>query len=121
MSIPLCVVILLAAKLGYDSYKYNDNLKQLDKVIILSTKIGALVHETQKERGMTAGYLGSKGTKFQNKLPSQRNLTDNKLQDIKAFLSNFNENNYSQEFRSNLENSLQNLTRLSKQTQMPCF
>lgn len=26
MSIPLCVVILLAAKLGYDSYKYNDNL-----------------------------------------------------------------------------------------------
>ncbi|SKB38712.1 methyl-accepting chemotaxis protein [Malaciobacter marinus] len=114
MSIPLCVVILLAAKLGYDSYKYNDNLKQLDKVIILSTKIGALVHETQKERGMTAGYLGSKGTKFQNKLPSQRNLTDNKLQDIKAFLSNFNENNYSEEFRSNLENSLQNLTRLSK-------
>ncbi|WP_404318313.1 methyl-accepting chemotaxis protein [Malaciobacter canalis] len=114
MSIPLCVVILLAAKLGYDSYKYNDNLKQLDKVIILSTKIGALVHETQKERGMTAGYLGSKGTKFQNKLPSQRNLTDNKLEDIKAFLSNFNENNYSEEFRSNLENSLQNLTRLSK-------
>ncbi|RYA24990.1 chemotaxis protein [Malaciobacter halophilus] len=114
MSIPLCVVILLAAKLGYDSYKYNDNLKQLDKVIILSTKIGALVHETQKERGMTAGYLGSKGTKFENKLPSQRNLTDNKLEDIKAFLSNFNENNYSQEFRSNLENSLQNLTRLSK-------
>jgi methyl-accepting chemotaxis protein len=114
MSIPLCVVILLAAKLGYDSYKYNDNLKQLDKVIILSTKIGALVHETQKERGMTAGYLGSKGTKFENKLPSQRNLTDNKLEEIKAFLSNFNENNYSQEFRSNLENSLQNLTRLSK-------
>ncbi|PHO12365.1 methyl-accepting chemotaxis protein [Malaciobacter marinus] len=114
MSIPLCVVILLAAKLGYDSYKYNDNLKQLDKVIILSTKIGALVHETQKERGMTAGYLGSKGTKFENKLPSQRNLTNNRLEEIKTFLSNFNKNNYSQEFRSNLENSLQNLTRLSK-------
>ncbi|AXH09354.1 chemotaxis protein [Malaciobacter halophilus] len=113
MSIPLCVVILLAAKLGYDSYKYSDNLKQLDKVIILSTKIGALVHETQKERGMTAGYLGSKGTKFQNKLPNQRDLTDTRIDEIKNYLSSFDKNRYSQEFITNLDSSLNSLTKLS--------
>ena len=63
MLIPLIIVILLAAKLAYDSYRSLENLKSLDKVVILSTKIGALVHETQKERGMTAGFIGSKGVK----------------------------------------------------------
>ena len=50
MLIPLVIVILLAAKLAYDSYRSLENLKSLDKVVILSTKIGALVHETQKKR-----------------------------------------------------------------------
>ena len=61
MMIPLTVVILLAGKLAIDSFSTTRNLQSLDNVVILSTKIGALVHETQKERGMTAGFLGSKG------------------------------------------------------------
>ena len=70
MLIPLVIVILLAAKLAYDSYRSLENLKSLDKVVILSTKIGALVHETQKERGMTAGFIGSKGEWDMEKLMS---------------------------------------------------
>jgi len=33
----------------------------LNEAVILGTKISATVHEFQKERGMTAGYIGSKG------------------------------------------------------------
>ncbi|RXJ90506.1 chemotaxis protein [Arcobacter sp. CECT 8983] len=113
MSIPLCVVILLAAELGFNSFLYYNNLKSLDNVIILSTKIGALVHETQKERGMTAGYLGSKGSKFQDKLPTQRDLTDNRLSEMKSFLSTFDESKYGKEFNNNLQKSLDMLTNLS--------
>ncbi|NVJ53975.1 MAG: methyl-accepting chemotaxis protein [Campylobacteraceae bacterium] len=113
MSIPLCIVILLAAKLGYNSFMYYNNLKSLDNVIVLSTKIGALVHETQKERGMTAGYLGSKGTKFQNKLPNQRDLTDNRLKEMKGFLSTFDASKYGSDFNNNLQKSLDMLTNLS--------
>ena len=50
MMIPLTVVILLAAKLAVDSFSTTRNLQSLDNVVILSTKIGALVHETQKKR-----------------------------------------------------------------------
>ena len=64
MLIPLFVVILLAAKLAVDSFSTSKNLQSLDNVVILSVKIGDLVHETQKERGMTAGFLGSNGEKF---------------------------------------------------------
>lgn len=57
------MVILLDAKLAVGFFSASRNLKALDNEAELSTKIGALVHETQKERGMTAGFLGSKGEK----------------------------------------------------------
>ncbi|RXK00230.1 chemotaxis protein [Arcobacter sp. CECT 8986] len=114
MSIPLCIVILLAAKLGYDSYLYYKNLKSLDKVVILSTKIGALVHETQKERGMTAGFLGSKGQKFASKLPDQRELTNEKLEQMQNFLSTFDSKDYGKDFNEHLISSLNKIERLKQ-------
>ncbi|WP_440874530.1 methyl-accepting chemotaxis protein [Thalassotalea sp. PLHSN55] len=50
-------------------------MKALSQQIKLSGVYSNLVHELQKERGMTAGYLGSKGTKFSDKLKGQRKLT----------------------------------------------
>ncbi len=38
--------------------------------------VSGLIHELQKERGMSAGYIGSKGTKFAAEMPGQRSLTD---------------------------------------------
>ena len=35
----------------------------------LSVKISSLVHELQKERGMSAGYLSSRGAKILNRAP----------------------------------------------------
>lgn len=37
---------------------------------------GSLAHELQKERGLSAGFIGSKGAKFGDTLLSQRGLTD---------------------------------------------
>jgi len=82
MMIPLVVVILLSIKLAYNAYTDTINLQKIEKIIILSTKIGAMVHETQKERGMTAGYLGSKGEKFSTKLPGQRSNVDIKKREL---------------------------------------
>ena len=44
----------------------------------LSVVYSELVHELQKERGMTAGFLGSGGTQFASKLKNQRQDTDKK-------------------------------------------
>jgi methyl-accepting chemotaxis protein len=38
--------------------------------------VSGLIHELQKERGMSAGYIGSSGTKFAAEMPGQRSLTD---------------------------------------------
>ncbi|MBP9490280.1 MAG: nitrate- and nitrite sensing domain-containing protein [Aliarcobacter sp.] len=107
MLIPLFVVILLAAKLAVDSFSASRNLQSLDNVVILSIKIGDLVHETQKERGMTAGFLGSNGEKFKTELPTQRVVVDEKLKELNAFLNTFNKDVYSLEFSQNLNNGLE--------------
>ncbi|MGJ0308789.1 methyl-accepting chemotaxis protein [Aliarcobacter cryaerophilus] len=109
MLIPLVIVILLAAKLAYDSYKSLENLKSLDKVVVLSTKIGALVHETQKERGMTAGFIGSKGVKFKDELPRQREEVNKQITFLNEFLSDFDKSKYSDDFVKNLNSGLEKL------------
>lgn len=63
------------------------NLEHLQAQSALSTKSSALVHELQKERGMSAGYLGSKGNKFSSELKRQRKLTDAKWT---QFIEHFN-------------------------------
>ena len=113
MLIPLLVVILLAAKLAVDSFSTSKNLRSLENVVVLSTKIGALVHETQKERGMTAGFLGSSGEKFKVELPTQRINVDEKLKDLNSFFDVFNKNDYSPEFLENLNAGLKKLENLS--------
>jgi methyl-accepting chemotaxis protein len=113
MSIPLLIVILLAGKLTFDSYMNTKSLNNLEHVVFLSTKIGALVHETQKERGMTAGFLGSQGQKFKNELPIQRQESSKRLEDIKSFLSTMNILNYGQTFSNDLNTVLADLQKLS--------
>ena len=113
MSIPLAIVILLAAKLTYDSYLNTQGLKKLEKVVVLSTKIGALVHETQKERGMTAGFFGSAGQKFKTELPHQREETSKRAEELFAFLNNFDKTAYGEEFNENLSLALEELKKIS--------
>src|SRR3989338_5767219 len=58
-------------------------MDKLESLVGLSVKIGGLAHELQKERGMTAGFLGSNGVKFANELPAQRGETDKKAGELK--------------------------------------
>ncbi len=71
----------------YHDYEKSRDFASLEKTVILSTKISSLVHELQKERGASAGYLGSKGKKFKDTLKKQRVLTDEKLAKLTSYLS----------------------------------
>lgn len=45
-----------------------------------------LVHELQKERGMSAGFLGSSGNNFRAELRQQRDLSDQRFMAFKRFV-----------------------------------
>ncbi|CDT80633.1 Methyl-accepting chemotaxis protein [Vibrio coralliirubri] len=53
-------------------------MSSLNQLTRLSVVYSELVHELQKERGMTAGFIGSQGTKFVSELASQRTNADNR-------------------------------------------
>jgi len=112
MMIPLIVVIILSAELAYESYKQKVSLDKIENVVILSTKISAFVHETQKERGMTAGYLGSKGTKFVDALPRQRENANEKRNILLSFIKSFDQSLYDKEFQQLLSKSLSQLNNI---------
>lgn len=59
---------------------------ELEKMVNFVTKSSELVHELQKERGATAGYLGSKGNKFSRELTKQRAETDKALTEWRGFV-----------------------------------
>ena len=109
MLVPLVVIVLLAVKLTLDSYGISKNLNSLDKVVVFSTKIGALVHESQVERGMTSSFIETKGEQFKTELPSQRLNVDEKLKEFNTFLSSFDKTGYSLEFTQNLDSAIKKL------------
>ncbi|MFO6424784.1 methyl-accepting chemotaxis protein [Motilimonas sp. KMU-193] len=59
-------------------YQHKQNDIALMQLTTLAKVSSEWVHELQKERGMSAGFLGSNGTKFKNALTKQRQLTNTK-------------------------------------------
>ena len=51
-------------------------MARMEALTGLSVRIGAFVHEAQKERGASSLFLGSKGSQFAPELAAQRKLTD---------------------------------------------
>ena len=78
---------IIALRQIYRDYQKSQDFASLEKSVILSIKISSLVHELQKERGASAGYLGAKGKKFKDTLKNQRVLTDKKIGEMNSYLS----------------------------------
>jgi methyl-accepting chemotaxis protein len=55
------------------------------QLVALAVNSGNLAHELQKERGMSAGFLSSKGEKFRQELTSQREKVDASLKKFQEF------------------------------------
>ncbi len=80
----------------------GDELSKINQLAVLGTSLSALVHEVQKERGRTAGFLGSGGNKFVSELPAQRTNTDQKLTGLKTVLLDFDQTQYAVDLQQKL-------------------
>ena len=112
--IPVVVILALSfleLKSSFNQYTQNVSLKDSVK---LSVKISNLVHELQKERGRTAGFLGSKGKNFSIEIKEQRKLTDKRISELKQFLSNFDMNSLSKKGKNNLKTALNLLSQIQQ-------
>ena len=89
MGLPLLGMLVLSIMVGSSKWDLVHRLELTDSSAALNVKIGNLVHEMQKERGASAGFLGSKGVKFGSIMQGQRAETDRALNELKELTSNF--------------------------------
>lgn len=87
-------------------YGVSQDMGAVEKLSRLAVQIGALVHEIQKERGMTVGFLGSKGEKFRVELPTQRGQSDHRAASLEQSIHAFDANGGETEFTTVLADAM---------------
>ncbi len=103
----------------------SQQMSRLMQLTGLSVQIGELIHETQKERGLSAGYLGAKSDIFFKRLSEQRKLTDEQIDRFHEFIDSFDASLYSEEFNDvfargrNFLNSIDGVRELIDNDEIP--
>ncbi|WP_296055674.1 methyl-accepting chemotaxis protein [uncultured Amphritea sp.] len=70
----------------FQGFKQRQNAENIGTLVEITAENSLLVHELQKERGATAGFIGSKGTEFKDFLAQQRQSTSRVAQSRIDFL-----------------------------------
>ncbi|MCC6232726.1 MAG: nitrate- and nitrite sensing domain-containing protein [Verrucomicrobiales bacterium] len=82
--IPLLGLLLLAGTAIQHCLTERASLEVQRQSVAFLTSIGSLIHELQKERGRSAGFLSSGGLKFATELPQQHQATDGPLEQYRS-------------------------------------
>lgn len=99
---PLLLFVASGLFIGNESYKIYDNSDLVFKNMKLTKVVSDLIHETQKERGASGGFLAG-GVSFE-KLSTQRKLTDKYHEETLAVLKRVQlDSTYKESLRANLE------------------
>ncbi|MBL9204521.1 MAG: nitrate- and nitrite sensing domain-containing protein [Opitutaceae bacterium] len=86
--------------------------RRLDGNAAVLDQIGNTVHELQKERGLTGGYLNSGGTLFVEELKAQRHATDLARDRLHSLLTTFDSRPFGHGFATLLADASQRLEAL---------
>ena len=90
-----------------------NDAESLNISLRIATKASSLVHELQKERGATAGFLGSKGKKFSNTLSTQKQETTQKINELESFMHSQDLDILSKDFIKDLKRAISRLDNLN--------
>lgn len=88
VAVPLVALAFSAGMQVWQSYQVWQGVELTQRLMSLSVSAGNLIHTLQIERGMTAGFVASKGQRFVDVLPNARSKTDERLAEFRTELSN---------------------------------
>jgi len=110
---PAIVIFVLLSIIGNKNYEQGKELENIEQATILATKISAMVHNTQKERGASAGFVGSGGKKFIDTMPSIRKDTDKTRVEMEAFYNSMDFSVYPKRMKEHMDDAMNQLSQLS--------
>jgi methyl-accepting chemotaxis protein len=111
--LPMVALLASGAFLIFQQYSTYAEMGKLERLAKFSPSITNMVHELQKERGRSAGFISSGGRDtFAAKLTAQRANSDKLRKKLLVAVESFNKAAYGPEFSKLLDNAMQNLSKL---------
>ena len=110
---PAIIIFILLSIHIYDSSHNYHELEKIEHATVLASKISNLVHNTQRERGASAGYIGSKGTKFADSLSSIRKDTDTSRAEMESYYKSLDFSIYPKNLQEQMNDAMQRLSQIS--------
>lgn len=77
--LPMLCLLAVVGNTLYDLRSSTIEAERVAEVVALAPTVSGLVHELQKERGTSAGYIGSRGKRFADAIGNRRSDTDKAL------------------------------------------
>lgn len=110
--VPIIVAALFSGAFVYQEMDRVRQLERLEMLTGLATKMSALVHEQQRERGATAVFIGYKGERFKPEVAAQRLETNKKRAELQEYLKTFDAESFGTEFKEKFDAVFTDLARL---------
>lgn len=111
----LSAIFIICSFFTYYNYQKLDELSKIQNATKLAVKISALVHNTQRERGASVGYISSVGDNFISQLKDIRKDTDKTQEELKNYYNRFDFTNYPQEMQNKASIAINILNKLKAQ------
>lgn len=112
--VPIVVILLSLGKGSYERYEEVEVLGYIEEMVGYTQKSSALVHNLQKERGASAGFISSKGANFASQLEAIRKDTDTALQELQTYHAAMKLQKYEQELQEKITKAMQNMQKLQE-------
>lgn len=110
--LPSVVAIFFAAQVVMEEDERAEKAQVVSDITELALRLNDLVHELQKERGASAGFLGSQGMRFGEELQQQRHKTQLQQQALQAYLQAVDMARFGAAFSSKVQKTLDDLDQL---------
>ena len=111
-TIPILGLLFFSLSSVFTNYKVQEDTKQFEKLANLSGAISLFVHESQKERGRTAVFLGSRGKSGQSELTVQRSQTASKINELKIQIKSLSSDKLPPDFKNDFDEAMANLSQI---------
>src|SRR5690554_4250819 len=87
LTLPLLATVWFAGSGIVERQRLASNMAHLETLTGISITAGELAHHLQRERGMSAGYIGSNGQSFNNRMTGQYPQTDAQITEFQSAIS----------------------------------
>jgi len=111
---PLAGLAYFSVNGTFEKYGEAREMGKLRVLTGLAVRISALVHELQKERGLTAGYMNSGGVRFSAEAAAQRTETDREAEGLRESIGGVDIVGFGTKFTATMDGALSALEMIQK-------